>query len=60
MLLIGTDHGDMLDMQEYRKDQLHTNVPKGIFTPFGWTVTGDVWPVMGGDDDRPSSHLSFA
>ena len=56
-LLVGTDHGDMHDVYEYRRDPLRVNAPKGILTAFGWTVTGDVWPAMGGDDRE--SPLSY-
>ena len=59
-LLIGNDHGDMLEIYKYVKDSLKPNAPKGILTPFGWTVTGNVWPAMCDEENPISCRLSLS
>ena len=59
-LLIGNDHGDMLEIYKCVKDSLKPNAPKGILTPFGWTVTGDVWPAMCDEENPINCRLSLS
>ena len=59
-LLIGNDHGDMLEIYKYAKDSFKPNAPKGILTPFGWTVTGDVWAAMCDEASPVSYRLSLS
>ena len=39
-LLIGADQPSALEVIEYKKDPLNGRAPRGLLTPFGWTIVG--------------------
>ena len=59
-LLIGSDHSDLLDVLEYRKDPLKKNAPQAVLTHFGWTIMGDVRQAMRDDVPLACNRISLA